>query len=182
MRPERAILDAALPLIMQAPKDHAKVEMLCTRPDFSERNFVDRISLTRAGGVENCRWSKHPWLTLPDGSGDPRIQVSILQRRILDMVWNAQETDAPHPGDTFIVDMDLSEANLPEGTILSVGTAKLKVSTKWNDACVKWKARYGQDALDWVRAPEHVKFRLRGVLCEIYEDGEISNGDILSKA
>jgi len=182
MKPERAILDAALPLILQAPKDHAEIEMLCIRPDYGERQFVDQINVTRKGGIEGCRWAKHPWLKMPDGTGDPRIQVSILPCRVLDLMWRQGDTDVPHPGDTFIVDMDLSEENLPVGTILSVGTAKLKVSSKWNDACVKWKTRHGQDALDWVRDPKHVKFRLRGVLCEIYEDGVISNGDILSKA
>jgi len=181
MKPDREILNAALPLILQAPKDHAEIEMLCIRPDYGQRNFVDQINVTRKGGIQGCRWSKHPWLKMPDGSGDPRIQVSILPRRVLDLMWRQGDTDVPHPGDTFIVDMDLSEANLPVGTILNVGTAKLKVSSKWNDACVKWKVRYGVDALNWVRQADHVKLRLRGILCSVYKDGVIANGDRLTK-
>ncbi len=181
MKPDRQTLDTEVENIMSAPKDGAAIEMLCNRPDFGVRNFTDRLNVTAAGGVENCRWSKEPWLKLEDGSGDPRIQVSILQRRVLNMVWNEDETEAPHPGDTFIVDMDLSEENLPVGTQLQAGTAVLEVTDKWNDACVKWKVRYGEDALDWVREPNHVPLRLRGVLCKIVQDGVIENGAKLTK-
>ena len=57
-----------------------------------------------------------------------------------------------HPGDTFIVDMDLSHENLPVGSAESkLDPHFLRVSDHWNNACVKWKVRYGTDALDWVR-------------------------------
>ncbi|MEM7242835.1 MAG: hypothetical protein AAF429_11680 [Pseudomonadota bacterium] len=181
MTPERAILNAALPLILQAPKDDAEIQQLCYRPDYGERAFVDQLSVTRAGGVENCRWSKAPWLKLPDGSGDPQIQVSILPKRILDLVWRPEEEGGVHPGDTFIVDMDMTEENLPAGTLLQAGGAVLRVSEKWNDACVKWKTRYGADALDWVRQENHVRLRLRGILCSVHQDGVISKGDRLRK-
>ena len=181
MTPDRAILDAALPLILQAPKDDAEIQNLCYRPDYGERQFVDSVNVTKAGGVENCRWTKAPWLTLPDGSGDPQIQVSILPKRVLDLVWKPGEEGGMHPGDTFIADIDTSEKNLPAGSLLQAGSAILRVSEKWNDACVKWKVRYGADALDWVRQEDHVKFRLRGILCSVHKDGVISNGDRLTK-
>ena len=134
MTPDRETLNNAIPHILAAPKDGAKIERLCFRPDFGERHFVDEIRTTREGGVENCRWSHTPWLKYDDGTGDPRIQVSILQKRVLDLVWSGEEDSAPHPGDTFIVDMDLSEQNLPEGSLLQAGSAVLKVSTKFNNA------------------------------------------------
>ena len=132
------------------------------------------------GGVQGCRWSHTPWLKRTDGSGDPRIQVSILQKRVLDLVYIPGD-DKIHPGDTFIVDMDLSHDNLPIGSVIQAGSALLRVSDHWNNACVKWKVRYGSDALDWVRQDENIKFRLRGVLCEIIKDGTIINGELLQK-
>ena len=180
MKPDRASLDAAIPHILSAPKDKAPIEMLCNRPDFRERNFTDRLNATVEGGIENCRFLKAPWLTLEDGSGDPRIQVSILPRRTLDLVWSEND-DAPHPGDTFIVDMDLTEENLPVGTRLQAGSAVLEVSDYWNNACTKWKVRYGSDALDWVREPANIPLRLRGILCKIVKDGVIENGAKLTK-
>lgn len=86
-----------------------------------------------------------------------------------------------HPGDTIVADMDLSEANLPVGQLLRVGTAVLRVSDVFNEGCVKWKARYGAAAKDWITAPGHPALRLRGVLCSVERDGKLSRGDRIVK-
>ena len=180
MKPNRDKLDTAIPSILAAPKNNAKIEQLCYRPDFSKRTFVNQLSVSIAGGVQGCRWSHTPWLKKDDGSGDPRIQVSILQKRVLDLIY-APGNEETHPGDTFIVDMDLSQENLPVGSVVQAGSALLRISDHWNNACVKWKVRYGSDALDWVRHNENIKYRLRGVLCEVVKDGTIVNGISLYK-
>jgi hypothetical protein len=167
-------LAAALPHVLQAPKSGSAVEHLCLRPDYGQRRFVDRITVTKAHGIPGERWGIAPWLKLPDGSGHPGIQVSILPRRVLDLVWR---DGALHPGDTFICDLDTSEANLPEGQLLQVGTATLRVSEVFNDGCAKWKVRYGEAAYHWIRAAEHRHLRLRGVLCSVESDGEVALGD-----
>ena len=169
-------LTAALPGVLSAPKSGSAVEQLCFRPGYGERRFVEEMTLTRAHGIPDERWGTAPWLKLPDGSGHPGIQVSILPRRVLDLVWRDREGTV-HPGDTFVSDLDMTEANLPEGQLLSVGTAILRVSDVFNDSCAKWKVRYGVPAYDWVRAPEHKALRLRGVLCSIEQDGVIRLGD-----
>ncbi|WP_239113397.1 hypothetical protein [Shimia biformata] len=165
---------------MAAPKDGAAISMLCLRPARNTRKFVDRIEVTKDKGIPGERWATSPWLTLPDGSPDPAIQVSILPQRVLDLVWR-DRVNTVHPGDTFIVDMDLSEANLPEGSILQAGSALLRVSGVFNDGCVKWRARYGAAAKDWITASGHPELRLRGILCSVERDGVISNGDRLTK-
>lgn len=167
-------LTAALPGVLSAPKTGSAVEFLCFRPGFGERRFVDDLTLTQQHGIPGERWGTSPWLKLPDGSGHPGIQISILPRRVLDLVWRDRET-VVHPGDTFVSDLDMTETNLPAGQLLAVGTAVLRVSEVWNDACAKWKVRYGAAAYDWVRA--HKVLRLRGVLCSIVEDGVIRLGD-----
>lgn len=167
-------LTAALPGVLSAPKTGSAVELLCLRPDFGQRHFVDEVTVTRASGIPGERWGTAPWLKLPDGSGHPGIQVSILPRRVLDLVWR-DRANVVHPGDTFICDLDMTEANLPVGTLLAVGTAVLRVSDVWNDACAKWKVRHGEAAFDWVRT--HPTLRLRGVLCSVDQDGVIRNGD-----
>jgi hypothetical protein len=82
---------AELPTILGAPKDNAPIDELCLRPDYGQRAFVDRIQVTRKGGIPGERWSTAPWLKLEDGSPDPRIQVSILGRRVVDAVWLDRE-------------------------------------------------------------------------------------------
>jgi hypothetical protein len=167
-------LMAALPGVLSAPKTGSAVEYLCFRPGYGERRFVSELTVTKDRGIPGERWGTAPWLKLPDGTGHPGIQVSILPRRVLDLVWRNRDT-VVHPGDTFVSDLDMTEANLPTGQLLAVGTAVLKVSEIWNDACAKWKVRHGEAAFDWVRA--HKELRLRGVLCSIEQDGVIRNGD-----
>lgn len=175
-----AALAEALPNVLQAPRDNAPVTMLCLRPAIGERAFPDRISLTRAEGIPGERWLSMPWLRQPDGRPDPAIQVSILPARVLDLVWT-DRTGTPHPGDPIVADLDMTEANLPEGTLLRVGTATLRVSGVWNDGCVKWKVRYGADAKAWIVAPGHRELRLRGILCSVEEDGTVAVGDRITR-
>jgi hypothetical protein len=167
-------LMAALPGVLSAPKTGSAVELLCLRPDYGQRRFVDAITVTKTQGIPGERWGIAPWLKLPDGSAHPGIQVSILPRRVLDLIWRDRETTVS-PGDTFVSDLDMTEGNLPAGQLLGVGTAVLKVSEVWNDACAKWKVRHGEAAFAWVRA--HPQLRLRGVLCSVEQDGVISLGD-----
>lgn len=170
----------ALPHVLSAPGDDARAECLCFRPGFNQRTFPDRLTLTRANGIPGERWRVAPWLTLADGSPDPRIQVSILPRRVMDAVWLDRD-NTPHPGDTIVCDLDMSHANLPVGSLLQAGTAVLRVSDVFNDACVKWKVRYGQAAKDWITAPGHPELRLRGILCSVERDGKVALGDPIRK-
>ncbi len=175
-----ADLAAALPHVLAAPKDRSTVDSLCFRPGFNRREFPVELHLTKRQGVPGERWQTAPWLRLPDGTPDPRIQVSLLPLRVADLVWRDRE-NVPHPGDTVICDLDMSEANLPDGTLLRLGSAMVRVSSVFNDGCVKWKARYGQAAKDWIVAPGHPALRLRGILCSIEVDGVVRPGDPVVK-
>lgn len=175
-----AELATALPNVLAAPRDVGPVRLLCARPEPNARTFPDRLVLTRANGVAGDFEMSRPWLELPDGSPDPRIQVSILPARVLDLVWRERDRIA-HPGDNIVVDMNLTEENLPDGTLLSAGTAVLRVSDVPNDGCVKWKVRQGKAAYDWVTAPDHLPLRLRGLFCSVERDGEVTLNDSLRR-
>lgn len=167
-------LDQAFCHVMAAPRDIGPISMLLYRRKYNDRVFTDRLRLTKAHGVEGDFEMTMPWLKLDDGYPEPRIQVSILPQRVLDLCWRNRET-AAHPGDQIIADLNMSLENLPAGTRIRVGTAVLCVSDLWNDGCVKWKARCGRPALNWVRA--HEDLRLRGIFCSIEEDGDVCVGD-----
>ena len=171
-----AELMAALPQVLAAPRTDAPITGLCFRPAFNQRLFPESLHLTRAEGVPGERWLTAPWLRLPDGRPDPDIQVSILPLRVMNPVWR-DRAGQPHPGDTIVADLETSEANLPAGTLLQVGTAVLRVSGVFNDACVKWKQRYGADAKAWITAPGHPALRLRGILCAVERDGMVTLSD-----
>lgn len=171
-----SLLNAALPQVISAPKTDAPISCLCLRPERGMRAFPDSLTLSVTQGVIGDRWLTTAWLTLPDGSPDPRIQVSILPQRVLDLVWTDRES-TPHPGDQIVADLDMSEENLPIGTLIRAGSAVLRVSDEPNYGCVKWKVRYGADALSFVES--HPALRLRGVLCSIEQDGIVTLQDRL---
>jgi hypothetical protein len=175
-----AELEAALPMVLAAPREAGTVRLLCVRPGINARSFPEVLKVTRAEGVTGDSNLKHPWLTLPDGSADPRIQVSIIPARVLDLVWRERDRVA-HPGDNIAVDMSLSETDLPVGTLLAVGTAILRVSDVPNDGCAKWKVRCGRPAYDWIVTPSGLRQRLRGLYCSVERDGEVRLGDTMRR-
>lgn len=170
-------LAAGLPHILSALKDDVAIDILCTRPSFGKRAYPNHIKVSPEGGIKDERWLKHPWSRLEDDSPDPRIQVSILSKRVFDLVVQ----DKLHPGDTIIADIDTSAENLAVGQQLQIGTAVVEVTDLFNDACVKWKVRYGADAKDWIVKPENIDLRLRGVLCKITQAGIIHKTDRIQK-
>jgi len=173
-------LAAALPGILAAPTSAGVVRLLCARPRPNARTFPEVLTFTRASGVAGDFEMSRPWLTLPDGSPDPQIQVSIIPWQVLDLVWRERDR-VVHPGDNIAVDMNLTEANLPAGSLLAAGTAVLRVSAEPNDGCVKWKARCGRAAYDWTMNPAHRPLRLRGLFCSVEQDGELRLGDSLRR-
>jgi hypothetical protein len=170
----------ALSHIRSAPKDSGVIVQLCHRPRSGDREFPDCLHLSVENGIAGDRWPVDSWLLQPDGSPDPRIQVSILSSHVLDLCWRDRVT-TPHPGDPLTVDMDLSERNLPVGTHLLVGTAVVEVSDKFNSGCVKWSSWFGAESLRWINLPELRAERLRGILCRVVKDGTVRLGDHLKK-
>lgn len=175
-----AELDAALSNILAAPRDGGVTRLFCSRPRPNVRNFPQTLTFTRATGVAGDFEHTNPWLTFPDGSPDPRNQVSIMSWRVLDLVWRDRDP-AHHPGDNIAVDMNLTEANLPVGMLLRAGTAILRVSDEPNDGCAKWRVRAGRAAYDWIIRADHLPLRLRGLYCSVEQDGEMRLGDTLRR-
>lgn len=169
-------LDLALPHVMAAPRGDGPISMLMYRRKYNDRVFTEHLRLTKQHGVEGDFEMTTPWLKLEDGAPDPRIQVSILPLRVLDLCWRNREATT-HPGDQIVADLNMSLENLPAGSLIRAGTAVLRVADLWNDGCAKWRVRCGRPAYDWVRAPAHEPLRLRGIFCSVEEDGEVKLGD-----
>ena len=80
-------------------------------------------------------------------------------------------------GDNFLVTLDLSEAALPVGTRVRLGTALLEITPDPHTGCRKFNARFGVEALQWINFRAHRARRLRGVNCRVLADGFVSVGD-----
>src|SRR5262245_19106054 len=84
-------------------------------------------------------------------------------------------------GDQIYADLDLSMENLPPGTMLSLGTARIEVTDTPHLGCKKFSSRFGADALRIVNSAEGKRLRLRGMYAKVIRSGTIRVGGIMEK-
>lgn len=180
----REKLNDHLDAFAASPKDHAQVEFICARPYPGGRSIQNHVVLSTTEGVVGDRWKTRPWLRLPNGSPDPRIQVSLCSPRLLAILETSIKTNIEPKlaiGDNFVVDLDFSESNLPVGQRLRIGSAIIEVSDVYNDACTKFEKRFGTEVLNWIRDAENRTKRLRGIFARVIQEGEVKLNDLVSK-
>ncbi|HMD36793.1 MAG TPA: MOSC domain-containing protein [Vicinamibacterales bacterium] len=159
-------LEAGLDTIRDSPKDGGIVEMIVRRPRVGEREALEEAEVSPERGLVGDRWGSK--------SGNPETQINIMNARVVALV--AGERDRWNlAGDQLFVDLDLSEANLPVGSRIAIGSAILEVTAPPHTGCTKFAARFGADARDFVNARRHL--RLRGINAKVIRAGTIRVGD-----
>ena len=153
------------------PCDDGAVQLMVLRPEGGTRRIVSTLQLTQAGGITGDRWRLEPDEERRSGS-----QVSLMRSRVL-FSFARDEQHASQSGDNLIVSLDLSEANLPVGTRLHVGSTILEVSKDVHRPCAKFHHRFGKRAAQRVARANRRGLRGRGVLCQIIQSGVIHTGD-----
>lgn len=173
-------LDSRWRALPAAPRDRGRVVQVCVRPDLDQRAFPESLELSPERGAVGDRWERRTWMYLPDGRPDPRVQVAIANAGTLRFLQELTGC-THHPGDTLLVDFDLSAANLSVGARLRVGTAVVEISDVENDACAKFAKHYGADVFGWIRAAENRTLRHRGLFARVTVAGEVRNGDAVQR-
>ena len=85
-------------------------------------------------------------------------------------------------GDNLIVDLDLSEENLPAGSRLRIGeSVVLEITELAHTACKKFAQRFGTDATKFINSPRGKQLNLRGRFARIVNAGTIRMGDPVVK-
>lgn len=167
----------AVELAKAAPVKVGRVEFLMNRPAEGEHVPVDALYLDVQHGIRGDRWERTAWLKTETGAPDPRVQVSLTNTKVI-RCFTGEDADSHYCcGDNAYVDLNLTDAALPLGARLQLGEAVIEVSDVMNDACGKFAQRFGVDALKWVRQPEHLPLRLRGIFCQIRQSGWVRMGD-----
>ena len=87
----------------------------------------------------------------------------------------------PLAGDQLIVDMDLSDANLPHWTKLAIGEAVIEVTDQPHNGCAKFSQRFGVDAHRFVNSEIGKELHLRGINARVVTPGTIRKGDKITK-
>jgi MOSC domain-containing protein YiiM len=84
-------------------------------------------------------------------------------------------------GDQLYVDLDLSPANLPAGSRLTVGSAVIEVMTLPHTGCPKFVAHFGAEAMRFVNGKVGRSLRLRGLNARVVVPGTVRPGDKVTK-
>jgi hypothetical protein len=173
-------LERGLADVLASPRVAGTLEALFVRPTSNQRRALAEASLTPSGGIEGDRWV-HDNHRFPDGSGDLRSQLSLMNIRVLRRV--ALEPEAMSlAGDNLIVDFDLSEENLPPGAQLAIGPeAIIELTDLPHTGCSKFAKRFGDDARNFVNVKDHKSLHLRGRYAKVIRGGTVRIGDPVSK-
>jgi 2-hydroxychromene-2-carboxylate isomerase len=165
-----AALDAALGALPAAPRDTGRLALIMRRHPDGARETLERVALTREEGVPGDGWSRRP-------PRDPQAQLAVMRRDVAEVIAGGQPLTLF--GDNLFVDLDLSAANLPVGTRLRAGGAILEMTPKAHNGCLKFKGRFGGDALALVQRKQTRDQNLRGVYWRVIEPGEVRAGDAI---
>jgi len=155
-------LRAGLAGLPEPPRDAGAVALIVCRRGDGERDAPAEVLLTPEEGVPGDGWSRRP-------PRDVRAQITVMRRDVAALIANGQPLTLF--GDNVLVDLDLSDANLPAGSRLRVGEALVEVSPKPHNGCSKFEERFGADALVFVQAPETRPRNLRGIHWKVIAPG-----------
>jgi hypothetical protein len=160
-----ASLEAGLEEIRGSPADSGRLELIVRRPAENEREVLAEAELDPIEGLVGDR-----------GSPNPKLQLTLMNARLAALVAGDPERRAL-AGDQLYVDFDLSTANVPAGTRLTVGSATIEITDEPHTGCGKFAARFGVDALKFVNSAVGRELNLRGVNAKVVAGGPIRTGD-----
>ena len=133
------------------------------------------VVLSRSRGVVGDRWAA-------SGNPHPEAQITLIERRVVELLLGASVERWHVSGDNFVVDLDLSVAALPVWTRFAVGDAVIEITPVPHAGCDKFRARLGDNALRWVNHRTRRDRRLRGVHARILVGGTVRVGDRLVRS
>jgi MOSC domain-containing protein YiiM len=150
------------------PKDEGELALIVSRREGGRRETPGEIELTRQGGVPGDTWARKT----PDKM---EAQITLMRIDVARLLAGGQPLTLF--GDNLLVDLDLSASNLPTGSRLRIGSAILEVTEKPHTGCMKFRQRFGQDALRLTATPQLQSLRLRGIYAKVVQAGKVAVGN-----
>ena len=177
----RESLAAGLAQIRRVPRDGGRLVLIVRRPAVGERELPAGALLDQVTGLSGDNWLARGSTITPDGSADRERQVTVMNARVAELVAGGADR-MPLAGDQLYIDLDLSQENLPPGSLLAVGQAVLQVSEAPHLGCAKFVERFGAEAMRFVNSRTGRQLRLRGMNAWVLVPGTVRLGDLAVKA
>jgi hypothetical protein len=167
-------LEQGIASVKASPKEIGVLLLIVRRPQVGAREMVDVAELLTDKGLGGDNWLSRGSKSTPDGSANPEMQLNVMNARVIDLITRESRADWSLAGDQLLIDLDLSQENLPPGTRLAIGDeAVIEVTAQPHTGCSKFATRFGNDALRWVNSPEGKALRLRGLCAKVAVPGRI---------
>lgn len=173
-------LNTCLDHISASPKESGVLALIVRRPQVDAREVLAEGELNLTEGLAGDSWRLRSSSRTADGSPHPDMQLNLMNVRAIEAIagpvkrWQLA-------GDQLFVDFDLSQANVPAGTRLTIGEAVIEVTNQPHTGCGKFSARFGLDALKWVNSPAGKALGLRGINAKVVTPGRIRQGDVVAR-
>ncbi|MEY2446543.1 MAG: hypothetical protein QOH79_19 [Acidimicrobiaceae bacterium] len=174
-------LEAALDILRGSPSDGGTIELVVRRPAVGERELLDEAELSREAGLVGDTWRDRGSRQTPDGSAETNRQLTVMNARAIALFAGEDRARWAEAGDQLFVDINLSDVNLPAGTRLQLGSAVIEITAEPHNGCVKFAARFGQDAARFVNSPAGKELHLRGINARVVQAGRLRRGDVALK-
>ena len=167
-------LEHGLPEVLASPRESGLLVAIVVRPATNERRVVPAAEVSPEMGIEGDRW-------VEEDAADPNGQVSLMNARFLRQIAGVEDA-VPLAGDNLIVDLDLSEENLPPGSRIAIGeNVVVEINGEPHTGCSKFQNRYGADARKFMNNERGMQLHLRGRYGSIITGGQIAVGDKVRK-
>lgn len=153
---------------LAAPRDTGRLALIVARGDYGRRATPDSAVVSTEGGLSGDAWSR-------DAPANIDSQISLMRLDVARLLANGQPLSLF--GDNLFIELDLSAANLPPGSLLRLGTAALEVTPEPHTGCAKFRQRFGAAALRLTADRRYRHLRLRGIYAKVVQSGEIEVGD-----
>lgn len=166
--------------IRASPADVGTLELIVARPSPGARIALSSGELDIEVGLVGDDWLVRGSRHTDDGTAELSKQVMVVSSRLVHLAAGGDPERGLLIGDQLHVDLDLSLANLPAGSRLTVGGATVEVTTDPHTGCAKFTQRFGLDAMRFVNSPVGKELRLRGLSARVITPGPIHTGDTIT--
>jgi MOSC domain-containing protein YiiM len=150
------------------PNDVGKLALIVARARDAQRETPERVLLTPEAGVPGDAWERKTRQKVD-------AQIAVMRVDVARLIANGQPLSLF--GDNLLIDLDLSLANLPAGSRLRLGASQLEVTPEPHTGCLKFRQRFGADALRFTADRRFRHLRLRGIYLKVVDAGEVALGD-----